>query len=158
MEDKTVTAVEMGPDRAAPPPAVFRNNGDVGLRLAILPFVALLGWLTYVAKSGLDLIMGAFLLFIIVLFAMACIRPRLVVTVSADGVLTREIWLWRLKRERRYAKAAASVPPLEESVDDEGGSSFTCTLRLPNRLLTVAKGSREQVEAVRARLLAALAA
>jgi len=159
------------PDHGAPPPAVLRNNSVVGMRLVMPLFIVVFGWITYglarqeinnpsgpLVDGGCVLINGAIWLFIIVATAKAYIQPRLKVTVSADGVLTREIWLWRPKRERRYAKADAFVPHLEESIDDERASTFKCTLWLPNRVLTIAEGNRTTVEETRTRLLAALAA
>ncbi len=51
MEDKTVTAVEMAkeagiPDRAEPPPAVFRNNQAVAVRVFMLLWLGGLGCFT----------------------------------------------------------------------------------------------------------------
>ncbi len=175
VEDKTVTAVEMAkeagmPDRAEPPPVVFRNNQVVGVRVFMLLWLALLGWITYglehqhtfftVGTALSDLILGALWLFGVGGTAWAFfVQPRIAVTVAAGSVLTREIWLWRV-RERRYAAAEVFVPHVEESTDADGDSYFKCFLLLPNgRVLTVDEGNkRTEVEATRSRLLAELAA
>lgn len=153
-------------------PATFRNDKAVGLRVGMLFFIAILGGFSYAFLRQEHGLSGLFthhpygLLIFLTLWvafigclAYACLQPRIVVTVTADSILTREIWLWRSARDRRYKKTDAFVPPLEHTVDDEGGHNYACTMRLPDRFLTVAEGHHEEsIKAVRARLLAALAA
>jgi hypothetical protein len=176
VEDKTVTAVEMAkeagmPDRAEPPPVVFRNNHVVGVLVFMLLWLGLLGCFTYfyarqqrysvLGPSYLisDLILGVLWLFGVGGAAWAFIQPRIAVSVAGGGVLAREIWLWRV-RERRYAAADVFVPHVEAGTDNDGDPYFKCLLLLPNgRVLTVAEGyERTEVEATRRRLLAELAA
>jgi hypothetical protein len=83
----------------------------------------------------------------------ALLCPRVVLTISRDGVVVREIWLWH-SRESRHAKTEISVPEIREAGDDD----YRCRLRLSDgRHVTVgSSASRKDVEELRASLLAAL--
>ena len=78
--------------------------------------------------------------------------PRVSITISSDGVLLQETWLWR-SLETRYAKKDVSVPEVVE--DDE---DFGCVLRLSGREVTIGSGSRKRMEVLRDDVAAAIRA
>ena len=153
-------------DRAAPPPAVFRNNQAIAVWVFMVIWLGVLGCFTYIfARDGgfPDVsmfgppLLGLFWLYGIGFAAWAFVRPRIAVSVTAGRVLAREIWPWRV-REGRHAAADVFVPDVVAGTDSDGDPYFKCVLRLPDdRVLTVAEGhERTRVEATRRRLLAAL--
>ena len=82
-------------------------------------------------------------------------KPRVSMTVTPDGVVVLERWLWR-SRESRYAKADLSEPEIAGG-GGEDAPPVECVVRLPNgRKLTICRGGFYFVKDVRDRLVAAL--
>jgi hypothetical protein len=131
-------------------------------------WLAMLGCFTYIfARDGSPPEVGVFGLPLLGLFwlggigvaAWAFSQPLIRVSVSPQGVVARERWLWRA-RERRYEAAALAAPAIVAGTDSDGDPYFKCVLTLPGgEALTVAEAhARPTVEAVQRRLEAALAA
>lgn len=157
------------PDRSQPPHSVvISNNKAVILWVFMAVWLAMLGCFTYifVRDGGIPQVgmFGAPLIGFFWLCGLGCAgwafsHPRIRVTISPRGVVTRESWAWRV-HERRYHASALSVPEVVVGTDSDGDPYFKCLLARPDGdPLTVAEAhARPAVEAVRLRLLSALRA
>ena len=156
------------PDRPPPPATVVSNNMAIALWIFMAVWLAMLGCFTYLfARDGSPPEVGLFGLPLLGLFwlggigagAWAFSQPLIRVSVSPQGVVARERWLWRV-RERRYAAAALAASAIVAGTDSDGDPYFRCVLTLPGgQALTVAEAhARQSVEAVQRRLETAFAA
>jgi hypothetical protein len=155
------------PDRSPPrQPIVIRNDTAIFLWGFMAAWLTALGCFTYIflRDGGIPQVgmfdaplIAAFWLCGLGAAGWALSHPRIRVTVSLRGVVTRERWLWRT-RERRYRVSDVAVPEIAAGTDSEGDPYFKCLLTLPDGdALTVAEAhARPTVEAVRQRLLTVL--
>src|SRR6185312_1248564 len=156
------------PDRSPPPATVVSNNMAIALWIFMGVWLAMLGCFTYLfARDGSPPEVGVFGLPLLGFFwlgglgggAWAFSHPLIRVSVSPQGVVARERWLWRV-RDRRFDAAALAAPAIVVGTDSDDDPYFRCVLTLPGgEALTVAEAhARPTVEIVQQRLAAALAA
>lgn len=147
---------------------VFRNNGARVVWIFVAIWLSMLACFTYIAirDGGIPQvgvwawpILGLFWLFGAGALAWAAGLPLLRLELSADGVLVRERFLWRVQ-EKRYRVREVRLPQLESVVDGDGDAQFQCVLVFADgrRLLVAESPHRPQVEATFLTLQASLAA